>query len=77
MANRPTQERVTVRDIAAQAGVSIATVSRALNGQANVAPRTRELVQRAAEQLGTRTPGSGRTGRAPRRAPSTCAAPTC
>ena len=59
MASRPTQERVTVRDIAAQAGVSIATVSRALNGQANVAPHTRELVQPAAEKLGTRTPGSG------------------
>jgi LacI family transcriptional regulator len=59
MASRPTRQRVTVRDIAAQAGLSIATVSRALNGQAHVAPHTRELVRRTAEQLGTRTPGSG------------------
>ena len=42
---------MTVRDIAAQTGVSIATVSRVLNGQANVAPETRELVQQAASRL--------------------------
>jgi len=42
---------VTVRDIAAQTGVSIATVSRVLNGHANVAPETRALVRQAAEQL--------------------------
>jgi LacI family transcriptional regulator len=58
MVSRPTGRRVTVRDIAAQTGVSIATVSRVLNGQAHVAPQTRELVQRAAEQLSARTPGS-------------------
>jgi len=40
-----------VRDIAAQTGVSIATVSRVLNGHANVAPETRELVKQAAERL--------------------------
>ena len=39
---------MTVRDIAAQTGVSIATVSRVLNGHANVAPETRELVKQAA-----------------------------
>lgn len=59
MASRPAGRRVTVRDIAAQTGVSIATVSRVLNGQAHVAPETRELVQQAAEQLRARTPGSG------------------
>jgi LacI family transcriptional regulator len=48
------ERRPTVRDIAAHTGVSIATVSRALSGQANVAPHTRELVQRAAHELGTR-----------------------
>jgi LacI family transcriptional regulator len=50
MVSRPAG-RVTVRDIAAQTGVSIATVSRVLNGQAHVAPETRELVQQAAERL--------------------------
>jgi len=48
--------RATVRDIAAQTGVSIATVSRVLNGQAHVAPETRELVQRAVESLGAQAP---------------------
>jgi len=62
MVSRPAG-RVTVRDIAAQTGVSIATVSRVLNGQAHVAPETRELVRQAAERLRARGPGS-RTGSA-------------
>src|ERR1700735_3560075 len=49
--SRPRGQRVTVRDLAAETGVSIATVSRVLNNQANVAPHTRELVRRAAERL--------------------------
>jgi LacI family transcriptional regulator len=48
--------RVTVRDIAARTGVSIATVSRVLNGHAHVAPQTRELVRRAVEELSARPP---------------------
>lgn len=44
--------KATVRDIAAATGVSIATVSRVLNDHANVAPATRELVQRTVERLG-------------------------
>lgn len=67
MVSRTPGRRVTVRDIAAQTGVSIATVSRALNGHVNVAPETRELVQRAAEQLRART-RAARAG-APRGAP--------
>jgi LacI family transcriptional regulator len=39
-------------DVARQAGVSQATVSRVFRGDAKVAPRTRELVLRAAEELG-------------------------
>jgi LacI family transcriptional regulator len=54
---RPRSDRATVRDLAAETGVSIATVSRVLNNQDHVAPHTRELVQRAAERLGARTPG--------------------
>jgi LacI family transcriptional regulator len=46
----------TVRDIAATAGVSIATVSRVLNGQSNVAAHTRGLVRDAVEWLRTNPP---------------------
>lgn len=49
--------RVTVRDLAAETGVSIATVSRVLNQAGNVAPQTRELVEQAVERLGTLAPG--------------------
>ena len=55
-------KRVTVRDIAQQTGVSIATVSRVLNGQAHVAPHTRDLIQRVVTQLGDDAP-SARTTR--------------
>jgi LacI family transcriptional regulator len=41
----------TVREIAAEAGVSIATVSRVLNGHANVTAYTRERVNKAADRL--------------------------
>ncbi|WP_067499781.1 LacI family DNA-binding transcriptional regulator [Actinoplanes sp. TFC3] len=44
--------RGTVRDVAAATGVSIATVSRVLNGRGNVAQQTREVVERALMQLG-------------------------
>jgi LacI family transcriptional regulator len=63
MGSGATKRRPTVRDIAAHTGVSIATVSRVLNDQANVAPHTRELVQRAARELGTQA------GHAPRGEP--------
>jgi LacI family transcriptional regulator len=62
MARSPAGRRVTVRDIAAQTGVSIATVSRVLNGQDHVAPETRELVRRAAERLRARPPGPAAPG---------------
>jgi DNA-binding LacI/PurR family transcriptional regulator len=41
-----------IKDVAEQAGLSIATVSRALSGKANVSPRSRQLAQAAAEELG-------------------------
>ncbi|MDI1465158.1 LacI family DNA-binding transcriptional regulator [Catellatospora sp. KI3] len=44
----------SVRDIAAETGLSIATVSRVLNGYPHVAPRTRDLIQRTADRLRTR-----------------------
>ncbi len=48
--------RVTVRAIAAETELSIATVSRVLNGGENVARRTRERVREVVEQLGDRAP---------------------
>lgn len=41
----------TLRDIAREVGVSVATVSKALNGREHVRPETRELVQQAAQRL--------------------------
>lgn len=42
---------VTIRQVAEEAGVSVATVSRALRGLPMVAPATRELVQETARRL--------------------------
>ena len=55
--SRPRGQRATVRDLAAETGVSIATVSRVLNNQAHVAPHTRDLVQRAVERLSAQAAG--------------------
>lgn len=44
--------RPTIRDVARRAGVSIATVSRALNEKGDIRPETRARVQEAAEALG-------------------------
>lgn len=41
----------TIIDVAKRAGVSIKTVSRVMNNQANVRPQTRERVQKAMDQL--------------------------
>ncbi|UWF77269.1 MULTISPECIES: LacI family DNA-binding transcriptional regulator [Microbacterium] len=43
---------VTIRDVAARAGVSITAVSHALNGKGTVSEKTRERVRRVAEELG-------------------------
>ncbi|MEU4832169.1 LacI family DNA-binding transcriptional regulator [Streptosporangium sp. NPDC023615] len=45
---------MTISDVASLAGVSIATVSKALNGKDNVRPDTRRRVLEAAEQLSFR-----------------------
>jgi LacI family transcriptional regulator, galactose operon repressor len=46
------RSRVTIREIAELAGVSIATVSRVVNGRDDVAPETRDLVTRVIQERG-------------------------
>lgn len=46
--------RPTLRDVARKAGVSHQTVSRVINGSADVLPETRALVEAAVEQMGYR-----------------------
>ncbi|WP_420628491.1 LacI family DNA-binding transcriptional regulator [Candidatus Leptofilum sp.] len=43
---------VTIEDISKQLGVSISTVSRALNGKADVSEATKERVQQVAQKMG-------------------------
>src|SRR5690349_17970790 len=46
--------RVTIRDVASAAGVSINTVSRTVNDRHDVSPVTRARVKRVIEELGYR-----------------------
>jgi LacI family transcriptional regulator len=43
---------MTIREIAKKLGLSITTVSRALDGYPDVSPKTREIVQKAAKEMG-------------------------
>ncbi|TXI12660.1 MAG: LacI family DNA-binding transcriptional regulator [Rhizobium sp.] len=52
--------KVTLKDVAAAAGVGAATVERALNGRGNVLPKTAEKIFIAAKRLGYRAPPAGR-----------------
>src|SRR5215469_5130865 len=62
------RERSTIHDIAAEANVSVATVSRVLNGRDHVAPETRERISRIVRERGysvnrsARSLQDGRTG---------------
>jgi LacI family transcriptional regulator len=64
---RPTKRNTTIQDVARQAGVSVSTVSRVLNGKDDVAPETSEKVQgiiselRYASSLAARSMRSRRT----------------
>ncbi len=51
------QEKVTIRQVAAAAGVSIATVSRVLNGHSDVSAETRQAVERVLREQGYQAGG--------------------
>ena len=72
LADRPS--RVTIREIADLAGVSIATVSRVVNGHSDVSEETREHVNTIVREHGYATNRSARGGavdsRTTRRVPS-------
>ena len=55
--------RVTIASIAAQAAVSVATVSKVLNGRDEVAPATRERVQQLLDDAGYQRRGRTRAKR--------------
>src|SRR6476469_5620651 len=52
MARKHREGVVTVNDVAARAGVSPGTVSKALNGRGQLRPETRRKVVQAAQELG-------------------------
>lgn len=54
MATKAHAARVSIRDVAERAGVSIGSASRVVNGAANVAPALRERVRAAIVELGYR-----------------------
>jgi LacI family transcriptional regulator len=54
-------ERTTIRELARLSGVSVGTVSRALNGYTDVRPSTRERIIRLAEELDYTPSASART----------------
>jgi DNA-binding LacI/PurR family transcriptional regulator len=53
--------RVGIRELAAELGMSISTVSRAMNSRGEVSAATRDRVRSAAERLGYQPNQSGRT----------------
>lgn len=53
-----TPRKATVYDVAAEAGVSIATVSRALRTPDKVRPKTRDIINEAIHKLGYVPSGS-------------------
>lgn len=49
-----------MKDIAQRCGVSVATVSKALNGQQDIGPETRQRIRRVADEMGYMTNASAR-----------------
>lgn len=58
--------RVTIKDVAAKAGVAYQTVSKVMNGQAHVLPETKARIWEAAQELGYKPNHNARNLRAQR-----------
>jgi DNA-binding LacI/PurR family transcriptional regulator len=54
-------KKITIKELAEKAGVSITTVSRALNGYKDINPRTRERILRLAKELEYQPSGIARS----------------
>ncbi|TQS40259.1 LacI family DNA-binding transcriptional regulator [Cryptosporangium phraense] len=63
---RKTDRLATIRDVAALAGVSVGTASKALNGRGTLRAETRERVREAADRLGFEANAAARTLKAGR-----------
>ena len=59
-------DMVSMKDIAQRCGVSVATVSKALNGQPDIGPETRDRICAAAEEMGYVTNSAARALKANR-----------
>ena len=46
------KKTVSIKDVAAYVGLSVGTVSMALNNSEKIAEKTKEIVKKAAEELG-------------------------
>ena len=55
-----TRPRATLAEVASSAGVSVATVSKVVNGRTDVSPETRERVQGLLDRIGYRPRGAAR-----------------
>lgn len=69
------RSRATIRDVAREAGVSHQTVSRVINGSADVLPETRARVEQAIETLGFRPSAIARSMAQGRTQTLACIAP--
>ena len=52
---------ISLKDISARCGVSVATVSKALNNQQDISLETRERIQKAAAEMGYMANAAART----------------
>lgn len=50
--NQISMEKITIKDVAIQAGVSVSTVSRVFNGYTDISDKTKDKVRQVAKELG-------------------------